>query len=138
MVSTFGIKLKTEGYCDIHDITSEVEESVRKSGVSNGLVNVFVPGSTGGVTTLEYEPGLQKDIPALMEKLIPSGKPYEHDKTWGDGNGFSHLRAALLGPSLTLPVAAGKAHHGTWQQVVFLDFDNKARTRELVITVMGD
>ena len=138
MVNTYGIKLRTEGFCDIHDITSEVEESVHKAGITNGLVNVFVPGSTGGVTTLEYEPGLQKDLPALMEKLIPSGKPYEHDKTWGDGNGFSHLRSALIGPSLTLPVAAGTVRHGTWQQVVFLDFDNKSRTRELIITVMGE
>lgn len=138
MVSTYGIKLSTAGYCDIHDITERVEQSISKSGVENGLVNVFCPGSTGGLTTLEYEPGLQKDLPQLMEKIIPSNKPYEHDKTWGDGNGFSHLRSALIGPSLTLPVIAGKAQHGTWQQVVFLDFDNKSRQRELVITVIGE
>jgi len=138
MVQNYGIKLQTDGYCDIHDITDKVEESVQKSGINNGLVNIFVPGSTGGLTTIEYEPGLKKDLPQFMEKIIPSNKSYEHDKTWGDGNGFSHLRAALIGPSLTVPVAAGKAIHGTWQQVVFLDFDNKSRQRELIITVMGE
>ncbi|MBD3218657.1 MAG: YjbQ family protein, partial [candidate division Zixibacteria bacterium] len=100
--------------------------------------NIFCPGSTGGITTIEYEPGLQKDLPEFMEKIIPSNRSYEHDKTWGDGNGFSHLRSALIGPSLTAPVVSGKLRHGTWQQIVFLDFDNKSRTRELVITVMGE
>ncbi|MBD3381268.1 MAG: YjbQ family protein [candidate division Zixibacteria bacterium] len=138
MVSNYSIKLSTKGFCDIHDITGPVEESVSKSGVSNGMVNIFCPGSTGGLTTLEYEPGLQKDLPELMEKLIPSNKSYEHDKTWGDGNGFSHLRSAMIGPSLTLPVVAGKTRHGTWQQIVFLCFDNRSRDRELVITVMGE
>jgi len=138
MVKNYGIRLKTNGFGDMHDITDKVEESVAKSGIANGLVNVFVPGSTGGVTTIEYEPGLRKDMPELMEKLIPSNRPYEHDKTWGDGNGFSHLRASLLGPSFTAPVVDGKVRHGTWQQIVFMDFDNRARNRELVITVMGE
>ena len=138
MVQNFGIKLETEGICDINDITSKVEESIKKSGITNGLVNIFCPGSTGGITTIEYEPGLQKDLPELMEKIIPSNRSYEHDKTWGDGNGFSHLRSALIGPSLTAPVVSGKLRHGTWQQIVFLDFDNRSRTRELIITVMGE
>ena len=138
MVQNFAIQLKTDGNCDILDITPKVEESIRKSGIANGLVNVFCPGSTGGITTIEYEPGLRRDIPELMEKLVPSNRPYEHDKTWGDDNGFSHLRSALIGPSLTAPVVSGKLHHGTWQQIVFLDFDNRARDRELIITVMGE
>lgn len=138
MVQNFGIKLQTKGKCDILDITDKVEESIKKSGITNGLVNVFCPGSTGGITTIEYEPGLRKDMPELMEKLIPSNRAYEHDKTWGDGNGFSHLRSALIGPSLTAPVVSGKLHHGTWQQIVFLDFDNRSRQRELIITIMGE
>jgi secondary thiamine-phosphate synthase enzyme len=138
MVQNFGIKLQTKGNGDILDITEKVEESIRKSGIANGMVNVFCPGSTGGITTIEYEPGLRKDMPELMEKLIPSNRAYEHDKTWGDGNGFSHLRSALIGPSLTAPVVSGKLHHGTWQQIVFLDFDNRSRQRELIITVMGE
>jgi secondary thiamine-phosphate synthase enzyme len=138
MVQNFGIKLQTKGDGDILDITDKVEESVSKSGIVNGLVNVFCPGSTGGITTIEYEPGLRKDMPELMEKLIPSNRPYEHDKTWGDGNGFSHLRSALIGPSLTAPVVSGKLQHGTWQQIVFMDFDNRSRRRELIITVMGE
>jgi secondary thiamine-phosphate synthase enzyme len=138
MVENYGIQLETGGAGDIHDITDKIEESVRKSGINNGMVNVFVPGSTGGITTIEFEPGLKKDVPELMEKLVPSNRDYEHDKTWGDGNGFSHLRAALIGPSLTAPVVSGSVRHGTWQQIVFLDFDNRPRTREIVITVMGE
>lgn len=138
MVENYGIRLETGGFGEIFDITDKVEESVKKSGITNGMVNIFVPGSTGGITTIEFEPGLRKDMPELLEKLIPSNKPYEHDKTWGDGNGFSHLRAALIGPSLTAPVAAGTVRHGTWQQIVFMDFDNRARSRELIITVMGE
>jgi secondary thiamine-phosphate synthase enzyme len=138
MVANYGIQIEADSHCDMLDITDKIEESIKKSGLVDGLVNIFVPGSTGGVTTIEYEPGLQKDFPDLMEKLVPSHKPYEHDKTWGDGNGFSHLRASLIGPSLTMPVISGKLQHGTWQQVVFLNFDNRPRTREIIITIMGD
>jgi secondary thiamine-phosphate synthase enzyme len=138
MIQSYGVQIKTRGQCEILDITQKIQETVTKSGVSNGLVNIFVPGSTGGLTTLEYEPGLRRDLPELMEKLVPSNRPYEHDKTWGDGNGFSHLRAALIGPSLTAPISAGNITHGTWQQFVFMDFDNRPRTRELVVTVIGE
>jgi len=138
MIVTKTIELSARGYCDIHDITDRIRDSVKASGVSSGAVTVFVPGSTGGLTTIEYEPGLQKDIPELMEKLIPSDRPYHHDETWHDGNGFSHLRAALIGPDITIPFIGGKLTLGTWQQVVFLDFDNKRRKRELILQIIGE
>jgi len=138
MIITGEIRLSTRGYCDIHDVTSEVEDLVAKSGIASGTVTVFVPGSTGAMTTIEYEPGLLKDLPQFLEKLIPSDKAYEHDKTWHDGNGFSHLRAALLGPDITVPIVAGRLTRGTWQQIIFIDFDNKGRQRKLVVQIMGE
>ena len=131
------IHFRTKGEDDIIDITLKVEEELRKTGLHAGTVTVFVPGSTGAVTTIEYEPGLLKDLPELLEKLIPRTKTYAHDKTWGDGNGYSHLRAALQGPSLTIPFKNGKMILGTWQQIVFLEFDNRSRQRRLVLQFMG-
>ena len=101
-------------------------------------MTAFVPGSTGGITTIEYEPGLLTDLPEFMERLVPSNKPYKHDQTWHDGNGFSHLRAALVGPDTTVPVVAGEPTLGTWQQVVFLEFDNRARSRSIILQMIGD
>ncbi len=138
MIVTKTIALSTEGYCDILNITDQISHQVAESGIESGTVTVFVPGSTGGLTTIEYEPGLQKDIPELMEKLIPSDRPYYHDETWHDGNGFSHLRSALIGPDITIPFVRGRLTLGTWQQVVFLDFDNKRRKRELILQIMGE
>ena len=138
MIETYGIQLETDGDGDILDLTPKVTESVSKSGISSGTVTVFVPGSTAGITTVEYEPGLKKDLPEFFEKIIPRGKTYHHDATWGDGNGFSHVRAALVGPSLSVPVASGKLILGTWQQIVLLDFDNRPRKREIVVQVMGE
>ena len=138
MITTREIRLETNGYCDIVNITPELEETVRASGLQDGIATVFCPGSTGGITTVEYEPGLQKDLPEFMEQIIPSNRSYHHDETWHDGNGFSHLRSALIGPDITVPFAAGKLTLGTWQQVVFLDFDNKSRTRRLVVQIMGE
>jgi secondary thiamine-phosphate synthase enzyme len=120
------------------DITSDVRESVGNSGISSGTVTVFAPGATTGLTTIEYEPGLLKDLPDLMERLVPSDKSYSHDDTWHDGNGFSHLRSALIGPSLTVPFVSGKLTLGTWQQIVFLEFDNRARHRQVVLQIMGE
>lgn len=137
-VKTFGIKVSTTGDGDILDLTPKVAEAARDSGISDGAVLTFVPGSTAAITTIEYEPGLQKDIPQLFEKLIPSDVNYEHDKTWGDGNGFSHLRAALVGASFTCPLASGRLVLGTWQQIVLLEFDNRNRQREIVVQVMGE
>lgn len=138
MVHTAEIELETAGYCDITDITDRLKETIRNSGISSGIVTVFCPGSTGGLTTIEYEPGLKKDLPEFFEKIIPSNKSYHHDETWHDGNGFSHLRSALIGPDITVPFTSGKLALGTWQQVVFLDFDNKTRRRRLVLQIIGE
>jgi secondary thiamine-phosphate synthase enzyme len=137
-VITETISLTTRGNTDIHDITDLVQNVVGGQGLSEGNVTLFVPGSTGGLTTIEYEPGLLKDLPEAFERLAPSGKRYHHDDTWGDGNGHSHVRAALLGPSLVVPFSSGKLLLGTWQQIVFIDFDVRARKREIVVQVMGE
>ena len=130
--------LATRGDGEIHDLTDGGAESVRESGVTDGTVPVFVPGATAGITTIEYEPGLLADFPAAMERFAPRDIPYRHDETWHDGNGHSHLRASLIGPSLTVPVAGGKLLLGTWQQVVLIDFDNKPRQRRWTATVIGE
>lgn len=131
-------KINTKGYCDIRDVTDTVAELVQQSEISDGTVTVFTPGSTAGVTTIEYEPGLLEDLPDLFEKLAPRGVPYAHDATWGDGNGFSHVRAALLGASLTVPVKSKSLLLGTWQQIVVIDFDNKSRGRRVIVQIMGE
>lgn len=138
MVVTKTISLSAAGYCDIHDITGELADCIRSSGISSGTATVFTSSSTSALTTLEYEPGLQKDLPEFLEKLIPSDVSYKHDQTWHDGNGFSHLRAALIGPDISVPFVSGKLLLGTWQQVVFIDFDNKSRNRELIVQIVGD
>ena len=132
------IRLSTKGYSDIKDITSQVREIVRKSEVTNGLVNVFVIGSTASVSTMEYEPALVEDVREILEKLIPSTMHSRHSQTWGDDNGFSHLRATLMGPCLTAPISEGRVVLGTWQQIVFIDHDNRSRSREIHVQVMGD
>ena len=132
------ITKKTKGNCDIIDITGEINEVILKSGIKEGSCTVFSVGSTAGITTIEYEPGLLKDIPKLFDKLIPSAVRYNHDDTWGDGNGHAHLRSALIKTSLSIPVIKGELTLGTWQQVVLLDFDNRSRTRRIVIQVLGE
>ncbi len=132
------LTIETKGFSHIIDITNQLESAVEESGIENGIALVFVPGSTGGVTTIEYEPGLLKDFPELMEKLIPSNRSYYHDQTWHDGNGFSHLRSSLIGTSLVLPIYRGSVIHGTWQQVVIVDFDNRPRRRNVVIHLLGE
>ncbi len=138
MVITKEIKLNSRGHGDIIDITPQLCEAVDSTDLSDGTVTVFVPGSTGGLTTIEYEPGLLKDLPEFFEKLIPSGRSYHHDETWHDGNGFSHLRSALIGPDITIPFVSGRLTLGTWQQVVFLEFDNRGRNRTLVVQIIGE
>ncbi|MBU8934309.1 MAG: secondary thiamine-phosphate synthase enzyme YjbQ [candidate division Zixibacteria bacterium] len=138
MVETREIQLEVKGYCDIVDITADLHEAIRQSGITSGTITAFCPGSTGGITTIEYEPGLLKDLPEFFEKLLPSDHTYHHDETWHDGNGFSHMRSALIGPSLTVPFVGGKLTLGTWQQVVFLHFDNKDRQRSLVLQMIGE
>ncbi len=109
-----------------------------KSNIKNGIINIFCPGSTASVTTIEYESGVLEDLKKAIERIVPSHIPYAHDQRWGDGNGFSHVRAALLGPSLTVPIVNGGLALGTWQQVVFIDFDNRNRRRKIVAQVMGE
>jgi secondary thiamine-phosphate synthase enzyme len=131
-------RFSTEGDGSIVDMTGRARSAVEESGITTGQLTVFVPGSTGAITTVEYEPGLLRDLPELFEKLVPSHVGYKHDATWGDGNGFSHLRAALVGPSLTVPVSGGELVLGTWQQIVFLEFDNRSRDRKVRISIIGE
>ena len=132
------LTVETRGRGDMHDVTGRVASVVGSSAVTDGVVVVSVVGSTAGITTIEYEPGLAIDLNRSLDRVAPAGVPYEHDDRWGDGNGHSHVRASLLGPSLTLPVVGGKPVLGTWQQVVLVDFDTRGRTRKVVIQVMGE
>jgi secondary thiamine-phosphate synthase enzyme len=129
--------VSTKGFSDIIDITSRVEEAVKRSGVKDGICIISSPGSTIGITTIENEPQLLKDFKELMEKLAPSDKKYHHDDVWGEANGFSHLRSSLIKPFLAVPVENGKLVLGTWQQIVFVDFDNRPREREILVKVLG-
>lgn len=138
IVYTKRIFLDMGAETDIQDITSEVGNAVSESNAKNGAVSVFVVGSTGAVTTLEYEPGLVKDVPRALEAVAPSGIPYAHHNTWGDDNGKSHVRSAFIGCSLTVPFTGGKLVLGTWQQVVVMNLDTSARKREVVLQVMGE
>ncbi len=138
IIKDYKIRVKTKGFSDIHDLTDEALGKLSGSGVKNGLATFFVSGSTAGLTTVEYEPGLVKDLEELFERLAPQGKDYHHEEAWHDGNGFSHVRASLLKPSLAVPVVDGKLALGTWQQVVLIDFDNRPRQREVVLQLMGE
>ena len=138
MVVTGSISLQTRGECDIVDITSQVARQVAESGMNSGTVIVFVPGSTAGVTTIEYESGLVADLQRVWEEIAPRNIPYDHDQRWGDGNGYSHVRASLLGASLVVPFSGKRLTLGTWQQIVVVDFDNRARSREIILQIMGD
>ena len=136
-LQTAVLERSTTADTDILDLTPEVEEFVAGSGVTQGWVLVFVPGSTGGVTTIEFESGAVNDLKRAIERLAPQEAEYEHNLRWGDGNGYSHVRAALLGPSLTLPVRDGRVQRGTWQQIVLCDFDNRPRQRRIQLQVLG-
>ena len=138
MVKTEIIRFQTSGSGDIKNLTDKIADIISSGEINNGTITVFAPGSTTGITTIEYEPGLIQDIPALMEKLIPSNIDYEHDKTWQDGNGFSHLRSALIGSDITVPIVDSQMTLGTWQQIVFLEFDNRKRERHVVLQIMGE
>lgn len=132
------IQLSTTGHGHMHDITDEVQAIVASSGISTGIAHVFNVGSTGAVGCIEFEPGLQHDLPAILNKLMPPSRDYGHEQAWHDGNGHSHLQATTLGNGVTLPVRGGRLHLGTWQQVFHLECDNKPRRREIVVTVTGD
>ena len=132
------IQLQTSQHGQMHNLTDEIAQVVGESKVRSGLVNIFNIGSTGAIGTIEFEPGLQQDLPAMLDKLMPPSRDYGHERAWHDGNGHSHLQATLLGPSLTVPVKDGKLELGTWQQVFHLECDIKPRRRTIAITVMGD
>ncbi len=138
MIELYKIELNTVGKNDIVDITGDVKAIIRRSQITDGSALIFVPGATGALSTVEYEPGLLRDLPRLMEKLIPEKEHYHHNETWHDGNGHSHLRATLMGPSLTVPFSGKEMILGTWQQIIFLEFDNKPHHRELVVQLMGE
>jgi secondary thiamine-phosphate synthase enzyme len=137
-VVSASISLGMQGNTDIREITDQVAQSVSASGLKQGIVTVFCPSSTSGITTIEYEPGCLADMRRMFDELIPSDRPYQHDQTWGDANGYSHMRAALLKASLTIPFVKGKLTLGTWQQIIYVDFDNRPRQRELVVQIMGE
>ncbi len=132
------VRLKTNGAGDLIDITGEIAELLKTSKLKTGNLTVFVIGSTAAITTFEYEPGLIKDMREVYEKIAPSNRSYHHDETWGDANGFSHVRASLQGPSLVIPFADGKLLLGTWQQVVLAEFDNRPRDRRIVVQLIGE
>ena len=138
MVITKRINLQTKGECDIIDITPQVEQQVAEVGINNGTVTLFVSGSTAGISTIEFESGLLSDFQGMWERNIPKNISYNHDRRWGDGNGYSHVRASLLGASLVVPFNDKRLTLGTWQQIVLVDFDNRPRSRQIILQIMGD
>jgi secondary thiamine-phosphate synthase enzyme len=132
------IHIKTRGNCDIIDITEQVASEINDSTIKSGLATIFITGSTAGITTIEYESGVLNDYKDMWERNVPSNIPYQHDQRWGDGNGYSHVRASLQGPSLVVPFTNKKMMLGTWQQIVVVDFDNRARSREIVLQLLGE
>ena len=139
MVKTHELNIKTNGNCEVVNITDQVAAAVAKSGMADGTVTVFNVGSTAGITTTEFEPGLANyDLKTAFEKIAPQNARYEHEETWHDDNGHSHVRASLLGPSLTVPVVAGRLTLGTWQQIILIDFDTRPRTRTVICQMVGE
>jgi secondary thiamine-phosphate synthase enzyme len=137
-VVTNDITFQSRGNCDIIDITSRVAKNVEESGVNSGIATLFVVGSTAGITTIEYEPNLLSDFKNMWDRVMPQNIPYEHNKTWGEGNGHSHVRASTLGASLVIPFVDKRLTLGTWQQIVFVDFDNRPRSRKIAIQILGE
>ena len=136
-VTTDRISVSTRGNSEVCDITDRVVDILGRQALKSGIVTIFVTGSTASITTTEFEPGLRKDIPESLDRIAPQGQRYHHDDTWHDGNGFSHVRAALMGPSLTIPFSGGELLLGTWQQIVLVDHDNRPRERTIIVQVMG-
>ena len=138
MVVTKRVSLQSKGNCDIIDITSQVEKQVAETGINSGTATVFVTGSTAGVSTIEFESGLLSDFKGMWERNVPQNIPYDHDRRWGEGNGYSHVRASLLGASLVIPFNDKRLALGTWQQIVLVDFDNRPRSRQIILQIMGE
>ena len=137
-VTTNLIKIHSRGENDMIDLTEKISYFVKKSSISNGIVTVFVSGSTGSVITIEYEPGLIQDFPEMLSRIAPKDLDYGHEKMWHDGNGHSHVKASLIGPSLTIPFNDGQLCLGTWQQIVFVELDSRSRNRELILQIVGE
>ena len=138
MVTSTRVQVKTGGNCELIDITRQVAQKVEDSGIKDGTVTLFVSGSTAGLSTIEYERGVLSDYQSMWDRTVPRDIPYRHDAAWGDGNGHSHVRATLQGPSLVVPFVNGRMTLGTWQQIVVVDFDNRSRSREIVVQIMGE
>lgn len=138
MIFNEEIRFDSRGDGEIVDLTGQIAEKIKSSGLNAGTVTVFTPSATSAITTIEYESGLLQDLPEFFQKIIPSEISYKHDQTWHDGNGYAHLRAALVGPDITVPFIAGEMTLGTWQQIVFLDFDNRARNRKVIVQIIGE
>ena len=137
-IATKRIQINTNGHADTINVTTDISREVNNSGINSGIVTVFIPGSTAGICTIEYEPGLISDIKDMWERLVPSNLNYEHNKAWGDENGHSHVRSSLLGTSITIPFVSKRLTLGTWQQVVIVDFDNRPRSREIILQIIGE
>lgn len=138
MVITRKISLQTKGNCDIINITPQVEQQVAEADINNGTATLFVDGSTAGISTIEFESGVLADFQSMWQRNIPQNIPYDHDRRWGDGNGHSHIRASLLGASLVVPFNDKRLTLGTWQQIIVVDFDNRPRSRQIILQIMGD
>ncbi len=138
MIVTKRISLESKGQCDIIDITPQVAQQLAEAEINSGIVTLFVSGSTAGISTIEFESGLVADFQRLWERIVPQNIPYDHDRRWGDGNGHSHVRASLLGASLVIPFSGKRLTLGTWQQIVVVDFDNRPRSREVILQIMGE
>jgi secondary thiamine-phosphate synthase enzyme len=138
MIVTEQITLESQGNSDIIDITPQVRQRLAKANINDGTVTLFISGSTAGITTIEFEPGLLADFKKMWERTVPQDIPYQHDRAWGDGNGHSHVRASLLGASLVIPFSDRRLALGTWQQIVVVDFDNRARSRQIVVQITGE
>jgi secondary thiamine-phosphate synthase enzyme len=137
-ILTETIQLSTKGHNQIIDITTDIDAVIKNSCITDGIVNLFVVGSTAAITTIEFEPGLLKDLPEALDKLAPINKRYHHDDRWGDGNGYAHVRASLVGASITIPITGAAMNLGTWQQVILVDFDNRERERKIICKIMGE
>jgi secondary thiamine-phosphate synthase enzyme len=138
MITTGELALETAGNTDFVDVTASVQDQVRESGLQAGIVTVFCPGATGGLTTVEWEDGVLSDVRQVLDEIAPPDRDYRHHRRWGDDNGSAHVRAALMGPSITVPFVNGRLTLGTWQHIAFLDFDTRPRSRRLVVQVMGE
>jgi secondary thiamine-phosphate synthase enzyme len=138
MVATKKISLQSKGHCDIIDITPQVQQQLAEADISDGTVTLFISGSTAGISTIEFESGLLSDFQSMWERNVPQDITYKHDRAWGEGNGYSHVRASLLGASLVIPFSDKRLALGTWQQIVLVDFDNRPRSRQIVVQIMGE